>query len=93
MQCNVSFEAPNYRYILSATIQDATGSEWVTLFNEQATALLSGHTANDMYKCKEAGEAGQAQWNAVFQEANFKQYMFRLKAKVRFAGGAKLSWH
>jgi replication factor A1 len=80
----VSFPEPNYRYILSATAVDHTGSEWISLFNDQAVTVLDGRLANDMAKIRDAGEAASAQWNSVFQAANFRQYMFRLKAKVQF---------
>lgn len=45
--------------------------------------VLENRTATDLAKLKDAGEAGSAEWNAVFQRANFKQYNMRLKAKVR----------
>ena len=98
MQCNISFDAPQYRYILSATIVDHTGSEWITLFNDQAVMILDNRTATDLAKLKDAGEAGSAEWNAVFQRANFKQYNMRLKAKVRMlcmhacVSRARVSW-
>lgn len=78
----MSFPEPNYRYIMSATAVDHTGSEWISLFNDQAVTVLDGRLANDMAKIRDAGEAASAQWNSVFQAANFRQYMFRLKAKV-----------
>lgn len=82
-QCNISFPQPNYRYILTATAIDHTGQEYINMFNDQAVTLLDGHTASEMARIKDEGPAGQGAWSSVFQRANFRQYLFRLKAKVR----------
>lgn len=80
-KCNLSFPQPNYRYILSITGADHTGAEWMTAFNDQAQMMLDNTTAGELARLREEGDAGMSQWNAIFQRANFKQYMFRLRAK------------
>lgn len=88
-QCDESFETPRYRYILSVTAVDDTGHSWLTLFNDTAEKLLDGHSATEMSALKDAGEAGAAQWSAIFQAANFRQYLFRVKVRVSWRPGLR----
>lgn len=78
-KCDRSFPKPQYRYVLSFTIADHTGSTWLSCFDEQAR-LLMGCTADEMNDWKEGEEKEHA--DRVFQEANCKSYSFRVKARM-----------
>lgn len=78
-KCNKNYDNFVPRYILSLMCCDSTGSQWLTAFNESAEILL-GKTAHEMLQLKNAG-ADEA-YNAVFDAANFKTYMFKIKAKA-----------
>jgi replication factor A1 len=54
-KCDRSFEAPEYRYIISANIQDYTGHIWLNGFNDVGEQLL-GITANE-YEAKRVSVA------------------------------------
>eukprot|EP01118_Nematostelium_gracile_P006199 TRINITY_DN1995_c0_g1_i1.p1 TRINITY_DN1995_c0_g1~~TRINITY_DN1995_c0_g1_i1.p1 ORF type:complete len:660 (+),score=203.99 TRINITY_DN1995_c0_g1_i1:216-1982(+) len=69
---------PNYqpRYILSFSIADATGSQWVNCFNEIAEQLL-GVPATEM---EQWFSFDQGAFERTFVNAQMKQYIFRVKA-------------
>lgn len=78
-KCNKNYPSPNNRYILSLMCCDATGSTWFTAFNDVAEQLL-GKKASELADYKDMGN--EAAFESVFQEANFKSYMFKLRAKA-----------
>lgn len=78
-KCNKHYDAPNNRYILSLMCCDATGSTWFTAFNDIAEVML-GKKASELSDFKEMGN--EQAFESVFQEANFKSYMFKVKAKA-----------
>ena len=84
------FATPQYRYILSMEIIDHTGSTYVSMFNDDAEALLgikAGELNELLNSNKEASEE-------VFKRPLFKEYIFTLRVKVRKRGknkkGAKI---
>lgn len=59
-KCNRNYPAPSPRFILSLMVCDATGSTWLTAFNDAAQGLLNGTTAEQLNQLvlsdqKEAG--------------------------------------
>lgn len=79
-------QVPLYRYICSATLIDASGSEYVTLFDLEALEVL-GKTANDIQAaCAAAGTQGSGQLpphiEAVFRAALNQEYLFTCRAKM-----------
>jgi len=77
-KCNKSYPNFEARYILSLLICDSTGAQWLNAFNEQAEQLL-GHKANELLSYKEQGM--QQEYDNVFNQANFKSYIFKCRAK------------
>ncbi|PVD31676.1 hypothetical protein C0Q70_07094 [Pomacea canaliculata] len=73
-------EFPNYKWrmILSANLADFSDNQWITSFQESAEAML-GIKADDLGNLRESNETA---FDEVFQRAVFKQYIFRLRAKV-----------
>ncbi|QDS71633.1 hypothetical protein FKW77_007381 [Venturia effusa] len=78
-KCDRSFPKPQYRYVLSFNVADHTGSFWLSCFDEQARSML-GKTADEMNELKEADETKTIEH--IFQEANCKSYIFKVKAKM-----------
>jgi replication factor A1 len=50
-KCDRSFDAPEYRYIISANVQDHTGQMWLSGFNDVGVQML-GITANEYNAAK-----------------------------------------
>ncbi|CAH3021049.1 unnamed protein product [Porites evermanni] len=78
-KCNRSFPNFQYRLILSANLADFTGNQWVTCFQESAEAILK-RTAAEIGELKDSGD--DRNFDAVFSEASFKTFNFRIRAKM-----------
>lgn len=50
-RCNQVFPRCDYRYILTGQLEDASGQQWVSLYNEQGEAIL-GKSAEEMHHLK-----------------------------------------
>ncbi|KAK9813638.1 hypothetical protein WJX73_001046 [Symbiochloris irregularis] len=68
-----SNSAVEWRYMLSAQIQDHTGNNWFTAFQESAPSVMGGVSANDLKSMS------QAEFDAAIFRAGFGQYCFKLK--------------
>ncbi|KAH9504580.1 60S acidic ribosomal protein P1 [Bulinus truncatus] len=77
-KCNREFPNYKWRMILNANIADHTDNQWVTCFQESAEALL-GTSANELGEMREKDES---QFDQVINEALFKSYMMKCRAKV-----------
>ncbi|KAJ1841383.1 Replication factor A protein 1 [Coemansia sp. RSA 2708] len=76
-KCDRSFAAPEYRYIFSVNVSDATGQSWLQCFNEQGEQLL-GCPAGEMVRLQQTDEA---QFQRRIADATFREFMFRCRAK------------
>ncbi|ORX64153.1 replication factor-a protein [Basidiobolus meristosporus CBS 931.73] len=76
-KCNRSYDAPEYRYIMAINVSDHTGQVWLQCFNDIGVQVL-GKTAGELMQLKDINPAA---FSAVFQQANFQQYMFKCRAK------------
>jgi len=72
------YAAPEYRYILSIRVLDETGSQWITLFNDQAKLLL-GHSADELQCLKETDKNA---YDEVIRKACWKDVGMRLRIKA-----------
>ncbi|XP_068615800.1 replication protein A 70 kDa DNA-binding subunit-like, partial [Brachionichthys hirsutus] len=77
-KCDKEFPSFKYRLILSANVADYGDNQWVTCFQESAEAIL-GQNAAYMGQLKDSNEAA---FDEVFQQANFKTYVFRSRVKL-----------
>lgn len=77
--CNVTHDKPQYRYIMSANVDDHTGQLWLTCFDEVARVIMGGKSADEMMALKETDEAKAA---AEFEAANCAKYNFRCRGKM-----------
>lgn len=68
------------RWIFSATVEDDSGSTWVSFFNEQAEMLL-GATADEV-NAKAYGDGyDQDAYESVFADAVLSEWIFKCKVK------------
>jgi replication factor A1 len=85
--CNACGEVPagpSYRYIMSAQLSDASGANYVTLFDAEATAVV-GKDANTLHAMVAASAAAggtNAELESIMREATFKEYLFSVKVKM-----------
>jgi replication factor A1 len=77
-KCNKEYLECKRRYILSLSVADHTGTQWITLFDDQALQLL-GHTAEDLHQLKLSGDIDS--YEKVFSDAMFKQVIVKLRVK------------
>ena len=57
---------------------DHSGSQWLSCFQETATEVL-GTSAEELGRMKDTDESA---FDGVFQQANFKEYIFKVRAKM-----------
>ncbi|XP_064612626.1 replication protein A 70 kDa DNA-binding subunit-like [Liolophura sinensis] len=77
-KCQKEFPNHKWRMILSANLSDFSDNQWVTCFQESAEMLL-GAGADQLGDMRESNEVA---FDQVFQQALFKTYIFKLRAKV-----------
>lgn len=76
-KCNRDYPNFAYRLLASMNIADATGSRWITAFNEEAEKIL-GMSAQELGELKENDNDAYMQ---KFAEASFKRFTFSLRVK------------
>ncbi|XP_004857206.1 replication protein A 70 kDa DNA-binding subunit isoform X1 [Heterocephalus glaber] len=77
-KCDREFPNFKYRMILSANIADFQENQWVTCFQESAEAILGQNTAY----LGELKEKNEQAFEEVFQNANFRSFMFKIRVKL-----------
>ena len=59
-------------------MSDQSGQTWLSSFNDVGEQLM-GKSANELHMLKQQGD--EHAFEAAFQEASFKSYLFRVRAK------------
>lgn len=77
--CAQSFEQCQRRYMLSLKAADSTGACWINAFNEQATQIF-GMSADELHAQREQGDGS---FERTVQQALWKPFVMRLKARER----------
>jgi len=77
-KCQKEYPDYKWRMILSANLADFSDNQWITCFQETAEAVL-GKSAEEIGQLK---ENDVSRYDQMFAEANFKSYIFRLRAKM-----------
>lgn len=81
-KCQGTYPQPVRRWIFSGVVEDATGSTWISFFNEQAETLFQGLTADECYgQSYGGGGFDQDQYDSVFAKALFTEWVFKCKVK------------
>ncbi|KAN0064628.1 Replication factor A protein 1 [Thecaphora frezii] len=76
-KCDKSYEAPQYRYLLSTNVADMSGQMWLSGFNDDAEKII-GKTAAELYQIREENES---EYTAVLHRAANRMYVFNCRAK------------
>jgi len=79
-KCNRTYPDASARYILSLMVCDATGSTWLTAFNEAAQFMLDNTPADAINQYVQQGAKTQAE--EIFKSANFREYLFKIRCKA-----------
>ena len=84
-KCDRARPSFKWRLMLSVAIADATGSAWVTIFQENAEKLL-GHSAEELARLQ---EEEPAQYAAAINRIRFDSYYFRLGSRMEEYNGER----
>lgn len=85
-KCQKTYDHCDYRYIFSFQISDPTGQTWINVFNDVGELVLGKH-AVDMAELK---QVNPSEYQNILKNAQFKTYIFRVKAKQEiYQGEAK----
>jgi replication factor A1 len=76
-KCQKTYPAPEYKYILSLSVEDSTSQIYVNGFDDLGMALLK-MPANELMALKDNDATA---YNLVFSNALFKTYNFKIRAK------------
>lgn len=79
-KCNKSMAQAAERYMLHVQLADATGSIWVTCFNDTALRIMDNRDAAELIALQTQGN--EAEFDAAFDDAAHKWYAFRVRAKM-----------
>jgi replication factor A1 len=77
-KCNIYLPKPSLRYVVTMRVNDHSGSNWFSCFNDVATELI-GHSADTLAAWKE--NKNEAAFEQAFVNATFRQLKFRIRAK------------
>ena len=78
-KCQTTTESCENRYILSCSLQDGTGTSWVTAFNDMGKTIMRGKSADEM---AELQMTNIPEYDSCFVQAQFQEYLFRLRVKA-----------
>lgn len=77
-KCRKVYPAPDYRYILTVSVEDATSQIYVNGFDDLGNTLLKMN-ANDLIALKDNDAAGL---QLVINQALFQTFNFKIRAKL-----------
>lgn len=75
---NMTFEKPQYRYIMQVNVSDHTGQLWLSCFDDVGRTLM-GMSADELMDIKNDDERKASD---IFSEANCKTWNWRCLAKM-----------
>lgn len=78
MNCDITLEEPNYRYIMSFSISDHTTQIWVSCFDEVGKVIV-GKPASEIASLADSGD--QAGLEEVLNTPVGNEYVFRCRAR------------
>lgn len=77
-KCNKSYDECRRRYMLSIVLQDTTGTNWFSAFDDTANKFL-GKSADTLYSMKASGD--QSGYDQAFNNGCFKTYLVKVRSK------------
>ncbi|KAI8884645.1 putative replication factor-A protein 1 [Backusella circina FSU 941] len=89
-KCQKTYEAPQWKYVMTANIEDATSQTFVNFFDETGNAVMN-MTAAEFINLKENDNAAAQE---VVNKALYKTYNFKVRAKTEtFNDLARVKYH
>lgn len=76
-KCQKAYATPDYRYILTSSVEDATSQIYCNMFDDQGNMLL-GASANELMAIKEADGAAAT---AAINKRLFSSFNLKIRAK------------
>ena len=76
-KCNKSYPEPQYRYVMSVSVNDHTGQAWFSCFDDVGKKIM-GMTADELHGLQ---ETDQAMANEAFAKAVCGTFVFRTRGK------------
>jgi len=76
---NKAIQKPKRRFILNCRVKDHTGSQVVTVFDDQAVQML-GHTADELFDMHVLGHHIRVE--LIYKKAIFTVYYLSLRVKM-----------
>ena len=76
-KCDKSHESPEYRYIMTISVCDHTGQQWLSCFDDVGRQIL-GTDATSLQALKDSDDQAA---NEVFQSGTGSTFIFRVQAK------------
>lgn len=76
-RCQGTYPNCTRKWIFSGVVADATGSTWVSLFDEQAHSLFNGVTADEAFAAYE----NQDSYDSLFAKANYTEWNIKCRVK------------
>lgn len=82
--CQTTVPKPNWRYILSVKMEDYSGAQWMTMFDEAATMIV-GKDANTLAEMAKAApeDDDTSEVDKILQDAQFQEFIVRARIRVR----------
>ncbi|KAI5807463.1 replication factor A 1, rfa1 [Peziza echinospora] len=85
-KCDKTFPRPQYRYIITISVNDAYNQAWFSCFDDVGR-LIMGMSADELETLRGADgmdpdKKDEAAYSEAFSEANGKTYIFRCRAKT-----------
>ncbi|KZT49994.1 hypothetical protein CALCODRAFT_445085, partial [Calocera cornea HHB12733] len=77
ISCGLTFDEPEYRYLLSISVADHTGQTWLSAFND-ASEMVFEMKAGDLLSMKNSDEA---QFSRLMSNVRSKMYNFSCRAR------------
>eukprot|EP00742_Colponemidia_sp_Colp-10_P009239 GILJ01010059.1.p2 GENE.GILJ01010059.1~~GILJ01010059.1.p2 ORF type:complete len:452 (-),score=45.52 GILJ01010059.1:130-1485(-) len=85
--CQHEYQEPETRYVASIMTRDSTGTNYFNIFNDAGNVLF-GCSASEMKSYDSHA------LDACFEQANFKQYLFKIRPKEdMYAGQSRVRLH
>jgi replication factor A1 len=78
-KCNQTHPRPEYRYVMSLSVNDHTGQMWLSCFDDTGRVIMGGKSADELMEMKENEDPQLA---AEFEAANCRKLTFRVRAKT-----------
>jgi len=82
-KCGNTYDAPEYRYVLTVSLSDWSGVNFVTAFNKEGAIILGGRSANDVEQLR---VTNPDDFQALLLACTFQSGVFRLKLKEETYG-------